>query len=168
MKKSLLRFLASLLLLALTGAAHAALSCTVSVGTLAFGTFTGTQSNSSATMTITCTRGIFDPLSLSYTAALSTGSSGTYSQRLLTRVGPPADTLNYNLYLTTVPGVLNTSVWGDGTGGTIQASGTINWPNFLNFSQTRTHTIAGAIAATSAVPSAGNYQDSITVTLIYI
>lgn len=161
-----LRHLVSLVvLLVATPLAHAALGCTVGVGGLAFGSFSGGQVNSSATMSITCTRVIFDPFSLSYTASLSTGASGAYSQRVLTRAGLPADTLNYNLYLGTVPGVLNTSVWGDGNGGTVQAANTISF-TFLNFSQTRTHTVAGAIAA-GPMPTTGTYQDNITVTLTY-
>jgi hypothetical protein len=33
--------------------------------------------------------------------------------------------LPYNLYLGTVPGILNTSVWGDGSGGTVVANGSM-------------------------------------------
>jgi spore coat protein U-like protein len=159
------QLLASVLLLGQAGIANAALSCNVAVGTLAFGAYSGAQVNSSATMTITCTRVVFDPLTLTYTATLSTGGSGTYAQRRLTHVGPPADTLNYNLYLTTVPGVLNTSVWGDGTSGTVTANGVITFPLF-NFSQVRTQVVAGAIAA-GPVPSAGSYGDTISVIVTY-
>jgi spore coat protein U-like protein len=164
MTKPSIRLVVSMLLLAQASMANAAHSCTVAVGTLAFGAYSGAQINSSATMTIICTRtGFFDTLSVSYTAVLSTGV-GTYAQRLLTKA---PDTLNYNLYLATVPGVLNTNVWGDGTSGTITATGSVTWANLLDFqSKTTTHTVAGAIAA-GAYPSAGSYQDTINVIVTY-
>ncbi|RZT93604.1 spore coat protein U domain-containing protein [Rivibacter subsaxonicus] len=160
--RALLRLCGAALLLAQAVDAHAAHSCTVAVGTLAFGAYTGTQNNSSATMTIRCTRVLFDARTLNYSAALSTGA-GTFAQRRLTKA---PDTLNYNLYLTTVPAVLNTSVWGDGTGGTVTASGAITWPILDFAARTVTHIVAGAIAG-GAYPSAGLYQDTITVTLTY-
>ncbi len=159
------RFLPALLLAALAGEVIGAQSCTVAVGTLAFGAYAGAQVNSSATLTVTCTRAFGDLSTVNYTASLSAGSSGSYAQRRLTRAGLPADTLNYNLYLTTVPATLNTSVWGDGTGGTVVASGSIA-PVIFVYTQTRTHTVAGAIAA-GAVPTAGAYSDSIVATLVY-
>jgi len=159
------RLLPAVLLAALAGEAMGTQTCSVTIGALAFGAYAGSQVNSSATMTVSCTRTLLDLSTVTYTASLSTGASGSYAQRRLTNISLPADTLNYNLYLTTVPGVLNTSVWGDGTGGTVVASGSIA-PVILNFTQTRTHTIAGAIAA-GVVPTAGTYSDTIVATLSY-
>jgi spore coat protein U-like protein len=161
--KLLLRFLATVLLSALAGAAHAVLNCTVSVGPLGFGAYTGIQVNSSATMTIACSRDTNDKdRTFAYSAKLSTGSSNTYAQRKLTG---GADTLNYNMYVGSVPGTLNTSVWGDGTGGTIQAMGTIDLSPPVT-SKSINLTVAGAVAA-GPVPSPGSYLDSILVTVTY-
>lgn len=159
------RLLPALVLAAMAGEALSFNTCSVGVGTLAFGAYAGSQVNSTATMTVSCTRAAFDFSRVTYTASLSAGGSGSYAQRRLTRVGPPADTLNYNLYLAVVPGVLNTSIWGDGTGGTVTATGTI-LATALVFTETRTHTVAGAIAA-GAFPTAGSYSDNILATLIY-
>lgn len=158
----LLPRLLALLPAVLGGGAMAALNCSVTAGTLKFGAYTGVQGSSLATVTVYCTRVLFDPRTLSYTATLSTGA-GTFAQRLMTKA---PDTLNYNLYLTSVPALLNTRVWGDGTAGTVTASGTINWPLFDTAAKTATHTLAGAIPA-GAWPSAGDYQDTIMLTLIY-
>jgi hypothetical protein len=137
------------------GAAH---TCTVSVGLVNFGAFTGVQKTSSATMTVTCTlTGGFGD-TINFTAALTTGS-GSYAQRLLTHVGAPPDTLNYNLYLGTVPAILNTSVWGDGSGTTVTASGTLQLTAILNPVRSATFTVAAAMAALAALPTAGTYQD---------
>lgn len=166
MTRSLGRILFVGLLLAAAGGAQAAVTCSVAAGTLAFGVFNGSQNNSSVLMTISCDRPWLDifPVTIGYTASLSPGSSGTFAQRKL--VGPGGDTLNYNLYPNTVPGVLNTNVWGDGTGGTSQVSGGLSWTWFEGGLKTSTPTIAGAIAA-SALPSAGSYGDTILVTLVY-
>ena len=62
------------------------------------------------------------------------------------RSGVPVDTLRYNLYLGSVPAVLDTNVWGDGTGGTRV------WQGSMNLSpgqptRTDTNTIAAAVPA---------------------
>jgi len=147
--------------------AHAAHTCTISVGTLNFGTYSGAQVNSSSTMTVSCTltAGIFE--TVNYTATLSTGASGTYAQRRLTNLSLPSDTLPYNLYLGTVPAALNTNVWGDGTGGTVTASGTFTLIVIFGPVGTANYTVAGAIPALAAVPAAGTYNDTIVATMTF-
>jgi spore coat protein U-like protein len=78
----------------------------------------------------------------------------------------PADTLPYNLYLNTLPPVLNTSVWGDGTGTTVRWTGSHNLTNGQP-TRTDTATLVGAIPAGS-YPSAGNYQDTVVATFIIL
>jgi spore coat protein U-like protein len=154
------------LLLAPVFVAHATLSCSVAVGPLAFGTYSGAQVNSSTTMTIACSRDTNDKnWTVSYTAALSTGASGTFAQRKLTNSVSPADQLNYNMYLGSVPGILNTSVWGDTSGGTIQAVATLDLSPPVT-SRSVAQTVAGAVAA-GPVPGPGLYSDTIMVTLTY-
>ena len=148
-------------------AAHAVHSCTISVGTLNFGVYSGAQVNSSSTMTVTCTltAGIVD--TVNYTGTLSTGASGSYAQRQLTNLSLPSDTLPYNLYLGTVPAALNTNVWGDGTGGTITATGMFTLIVFFSPIGTANYTVAGAIPAVAVVPAAGTYNDTIVATLTF-
>ena len=74
----------------------------------------------------------------------------------------PADTLPFNLYLNFLPAVLNTSVWGDGSGTTVQWSGSLNLTSG-NPTRTDTATLVGAIPA-GFFPSAGIYQDTIVAT----
>ncbi len=146
--------------------AYAVHTCTVSVGNIGFGSYTGTQISSSSTMSITCTLtgGIAD--TVNFTATLSTGA-GTFAQRLLTHSGPPADTLPYNLYQGAVPGVLNTNVWGDGTAGTTTASGSMSLVIIFNPTRTVNFTVAGAMGPVGAMPTAGTYLDTVAATVTY-
>ncbi len=146
--------------------AHAVHTCTVGIGNLSFGAYTGVQITSSATMTVTCTitSGLVD--NVAFTATLSTGA-GSYLQRLLRHVGAPPDTLPYNLYLNTVPAILNTNVWGDGSGATVTASGSMQLIIIFAPTKTVTFTVAGAMAAVATMPTAGTYQDIIAGTVTY-
>ena len=152
--------------LCFSAAAHATHTCTVSVGNLSFGSYTGTQISSSSTLSVQCTLtgGLVD--TVNFTATLSTGT-GSYAQRLLTHSGPPADTLPYNLYEGTVPGVLNTNVWGDGTAGTTTATGSMTLVVLLNPTRTVNFTVAGAMGPVSAMPTAGTYLDTVAATVTY-
>jgi spore coat protein U domain-containing protein, fimbrial subunit CupE1/2/3/6 len=146
--------------------ANAAHTCTVGVGNIGFGGYTGTQISSSSTMTVTCTLTAGITETVNFTATLSTGP-GTYAQRLLTHVGPPADTLPYNLYQGAVPGVLNTNVWGDGTAGTTTATGSMNLIVIFNPTRSVTFTVAGAMGPVAAMPTAGTYSASVAATVTY-
>ncbi len=151
---------------ALVPVAALATTCTIGAGNLSFGSYTGVQTSSSSTLTVTCTIGGTLIDTIPFTATLSTGA-GTYAQRILTNLSVPADTLPYNLYLNTVPGVLNTSVWGDGTSGTIVASGSMQLVIIVRPTRSVSFTIAGAIAPVSALPSAGLYTDVISAMATY-
>ncbi len=159
------RLLASVLVswAASAGAAH---TCTVGVGNLTFGTYTGAQTTSSSTMTVTCTMTSNGSDTVNFTATLSTGS-GSYTQRQLTNVGSPADTLPYNLYLDTVPAILNTNVWGDGSGGTVVATGSMKIQWVIRPTDSVSFTVAGAIPALGVLPPGGAYQDLIAGTVTY-
>ncbi len=154
------------LLMVFAAAADAAHTCTVGVGNLSFGAYTGTQLTSSTTMSITCTLTAGIAETVNFTATLSTGA-GSYAQRRLTHVGAPADTLPYNLYLNTVPAILNTSVWGDGSGATVTATGSQSLIIIFRPTLTTNFTVAGAMAAVPVLPTAGTYQDIITATVTY-
>ncbi len=164
--RGVLRVLAAGSLLAASGLSHALHTCSVGIGNMNFGTFTGVQQTSTSTLSVTCslTIGVID--NVSFSVALSTGA-GSYLQRVLTHVGPPADTLPYNLYLGTVPSILNTSVWGDGSGSTVTASGSQTLVIIFDPSRTTNFTVAGAMAAVPSLPTAGSYTDLIMATVTY-
>lgn len=138
-----------------------AATCNLSFGSLSFGAYVGTQTSSSSTASLNCTKPPGPPEDITYTIALSTGA-GTYAQRRMNRTGPPADILPYNLYLNALPAVLNTSVWGDGSGTTVIWTGAIRLTGNANV--TRNATLVGAIPA-GFFPAAGTYQDTIVATL---
>jgi len=150
----------------LSGSARAA-SCNLSIGNLNFGAYVGSQvlSTSNASFTCTNTNPALLPEKVDYFISLSTGA-GTYLQRQMTGTSLPADTLPYNLYLGFLPAVLNTNVWGDGSGATVRWTGRLNLTNGQPM-RTDTNTIVGAIPATT-VPSAGSYQDTVVATVVIL
>jgi spore coat protein U-like protein len=149
-----------------TTPANAAHTCMVGIGNLAFGMYFGNQTTSSTTMSITCTLTSTGSDTVAFTATLSTGA-GSYTQRLLTNSGSPTDTLPYNLYLDTVPAILNTNVWGDGSGATVVANGSMKLQQTIAPVVTVTFTIAGAIEAVATMPPPGVYLDLIAGTVTY-
>lgn len=161
-----LRAALALSLLAFATAAGAAATCSVGVGNLSFGAYTGARTPANTTMTITCTLtgGLVD--TVAYSAALSTGA-GSYTQRILTHVGPPADTLPYNLYLGSVPAILNTSVWGDGSGATVVATGNLQLIIIIAPTRSVNLNVAGAMGAVAVLPTAGSYTDVVNGTVTY-
>jgi spore coat protein U-like protein len=144
-----------------------AASCNLSIGSLNFGAFVGTQISTSGSASFTCTNVIpaLLPERVDFEIRLSTGA-GSYSQRQMNRTATPADTLPYNLYLNFLPAVLNTNVWGDGSGTTVRWTGRMNLSPGQP-SRTDTATLVGAIPA-GPVPSAGSYQDIVVVTVLIL
>jgi len=98
----------------LAGVEAQALDCTFSTTGVAFGVYdpvATTPSTATGNLTVTCTHAGGGATRVNYTAALSTGNSGTYSQRRMRAGGA---VLNYNLF----DGASYTRVWGNGTAGT--------------------------------------------------
>jgi spore coat protein U-like protein len=123
---------------------HAA--CNLNVQGVIFGSYDvfNVQSvESTGNVAVTC------DVSTPYSIAFTPGS-GSYASRTLTS-GP--NTLGYNLYSDPA----RTSVWGDGTAGTMTVSGSATSAN---------HTVYGRIPARQNV-FAGSYSDLITVTLTF-
>jgi len=141
--------------LAAMPAAHAAIaSCSVAATNVVFGIYTPLQAaalSSAGTISITCT-GVRGRNTV--TIDLSQGASGNYTTRRLTA---GAATLNYNLY----QDAANTEIWGNGTGGSTEASVTIR-----RRTPTATLTVYGAVNARQD-PAPGSYTDTITVTVNY-
>ena len=143
---------AALALLA-AAAADAAVSCSVTATGVAFGIYTPLQTAALAangTIAIACTGVLYDVA----TVSLSTGLSGTYTNRTL-RSGAAA--LDYNLY-TSANG---SQIWGNGTGGTGTAQAVLWF-----FAPTANLTVYGAVNA-GQDPAPGTYMDTITVSVAY-
>jgi len=138
------RLLAALLL---GLAAHdARANCTVSAGSVVFGSydvFSVQPLDGAGSIGIDC-----DPAT-PYSISLGTGG-GSYGQRELASGG---DSLGYNLYT----GATRVVVWGDGSGGTGTVGGS---------TAQASHTVYGRIPAGQNVP-AGSYGDTIIVTVSF-
>lgn len=131
-------------------------TCTASAQTINFGTYTiSAQDAVTGTFTVGCTAIL--ALSATVTVSAATGSSGSYTNRTLTK---GTSSLNYNLYTTSA----YSTVWGDGTSGTstmnqTQAIGLLT-TTFFNFP------VYGRIPALQDV-APGTYTDSLIVTVTY-
>lgn len=155
------------LLLSTLGCPASGATCNLSIGNLSFGSYVGAQTSSTSSASFSCTKTApgNTPERVDYTVSLSTGA-GSYAQRRMTRTALPADILPYNLYLNLLPAVLNTSVWGDGTGTTVRWTGAFNLTNG-NPIRVDTATLVGAIPAGS-FPSTGSYQDTVIATFVIL
>jgi spore coat protein U-like protein len=138
---------------------YAAGSCRVATSGLAFGAFPAPNPanvDSTATLTVTC-RG--NPsASTPFTIALSQGNGGSFNPRTM---ASGTYSLDYNLY----SDASHSTIWGDGTSGTSQVSGTIP-PGPPNGSNTLNFTVYGRIPGNQNL-AAGSYSDAITITIFY-
>jgi spore coat protein U-like protein len=135
-------------------------SCTVTSTSLAFGNFaplSGTVSDTTATVTVTCLCPVLC-LGINYTVAVSSGGSGTFSPRRMS-AGTPK--LAYNGY----DSGARTTVWGDGTGGTTVQS-RCRLLGAIGSSWVEPITFYGRIPVSSGI-APGSYTDSLTVTVTY-
>jgi spore coat protein U-like protein len=157
-------WLLSALVCLLPGLTHAA-SCTVTATSVAFGVYAspgGVQTDSSGTVTVTCTPDfILLACKTPYTVSLSQGGAASYAPR---KLASGANTLNYNLYTNAA----RSTVWGDGSGGSSTVVGTVSTSilSLLCLSGSNNHTVYSRIPAAQSV-AAGAYADTITVTVTY-
>jgi spore coat protein U-like protein len=125
-------------------------SCSVALSSLDFGDYILENTLPGTTiLSITCTNGT--PYTISIDKGMGIGA--TLTNRLLTRSGS-SETLQYNLY----QDALHTIVWGDNTGERVL--------NEVGTGSVKTFTLYGFIQANQKAP-AGNYYDSLTVTVTY-
>ena len=130
-------------------------TCAVSAGPLAFGNYTpgGGAVAGQTTVNVNCTK------TTAYTVALNAGTTagGTIAQRLMAGGG---NTLQYNLYTTNT----YTTLFGDGTSGSVTEAGTGSGVNVAN-----ALTVFGQLPdnATNQAAVPGAYTDTITVTVTY-
>lgn len=125
-------------------------NCAVSAGPLAFGPYSassGSPVTANSSISVTCTSG------LHYTVALDGGTTTlTPAARAMT---DGSHNLGYALY--TSSGY--SSIWGDGTAGTVTQAGIGN-------GSAQPMTVFGRIPASQFVAS-GSYTDTVTVSVIY-
>jgi spore coat protein U-like protein len=131
----------------------------ITVTTMVFGTYVGSSPTLMTTNTIGvgCV-GVSVPLLYyppPFTISLSSGVAASFAPRAM--AGPGSSKLSYNIYTTAAL----TTVWGDGTGGSVTQGG---GGNILV--PTYTFTGYGAIPTGQWV-RAGSYSDTILVTVTY-
>lgn len=97
-------------------------------------------------------------LLIPYQIALSAGG-GTLANR---QMASGAKKLPYNLYSSAA----YTSIWGDGTGGTVTVGGSIPL-DLLGLSPDIDHPIYGRVPARQTGVTPGSYTDTLTVTVTY-
>ncbi len=167
MRNSVITTIAAGALMALAGAAQAALTtsdtfqvsatvttnCSVDAPDLNLGAYDGSSDlTATSTINVSCTSGT------GFKVDLSPGNSGTYANRNLTNGG---NSLVYNLYTD----LGHTTIWGDGTGG----SGTSPVGAGVGTGTPVPFTVYGLLRAvdnTAGVP-AQTYTDNITATVTY-
>jgi spore coat protein U-like protein len=130
-------------------------SNTYNLGTLSFGTLGNlaspinvASSSGAGSIVLTCTPGMSLSIALDYGV-----NGGSSSQRYL-KLGGGSETLAYQLYRDTA----YSQVWGNGS----LAMSVSNFP-----AATQTYTVYARLFAVTARPLAGNYTDTVTVTLSY-
>jgi spore coat protein U-like protein len=133
-----------------------ACSCTVTATGVSFGSYdplSQVDNGSTGTIRVVCT--LILALGGSFTIDLSTGASGSYTQRSLKK---GASILAYNLFSDSA----YSQIWGNGTGGSTRVSQSFTSLLIVD----RTVTVYGRIPAGQNVP-AGAYADTIVVTVTY-
>jgi spore coat protein U-like protein len=155
-------FVAACLLLTQTGLATAAVTftCTVSATGIAFGTYNPLSpvgDSAVGSWTVICNAIGSGSATVAGTLTMSTGFSGSYAARTM-KFG--ANALQYNIYLTSS----HQQIIGDGTAGTFAPSdsGTVTAGQVYQV----TGSMYGFMPPSQDVP-AGNYTDSIIVTVTY-
>jgi spore coat protein U-like protein len=157
----ILRALSLLAAWPLAASTASAVNCTASAGSIAFGVYNplnATALASTAPVTVQCS-GIAVPIVIvSPVVSLSTGTSGSYTNRTL-RSG--SSTLAYNIYAN----VAHSQILGNGTGGSTTLQLAPIDIVLIGTGQS-SGTLYGYLAALqSAAP--GAYVDTITVTVSY-
>jgi spore coat protein U-like protein len=147
------------LLLGLCNPAKAFVNCGVTATALNFGTYVPTattETDSTASVVVNCT--ITVGLSVSWTVALATGNSGTYSSRSMAN---GSVILPYQIYIDSA----HTMVWGDGSAGTSVNTG--GFTAIVIGTGGATYTAYGKIPPLQSTATPGTYTDTILVTLTY-
>lgn len=125
-------------------------SCSVTDHTdLNFGSANGLQAavNQTSTIEVTCTN------STPYTIGLDAGTNASDDQRRMMGGATNSEYISYGLYRDTG----HTTPWGNAEG---------SWADGTGTGSSQVYTVYGRVPA-QASPSAGNYTDTVTVTVTY-
>ena len=131
-------------------------NCTISAGSLAFGTYdpvvtnATTALNGTATLSVTCTNGAASTLTLGQGSNANTGSTDTAPLR---RLKSGTNFLSYSVYQDSG----RTTTWGNTAGTGVSYTGT---------GTTGSVTVFGAVAAGQNVPG-GSYTDTVVATITF-
>ena len=131
-------------------------NCTISAGSLAFGTYdpvvanASTALNGSATLTVTCTNGAAATLTLGQGSNANTGSTDTAPLR---RMKTGTNFLSYSLYQDSG----RSTTWGNTSATGVSYTGT---------GSVGSVTVFAAVAAAQNVP-AGSYADTVVATITF-
>jgi spore coat protein U-like protein len=138
--------------------ATVAATCTVTTAPVAFGTYnpaSGTPTDTTGTITVTCTNGS------TYTIALDAGANPSSAGNVTTRrmTAGASKFLSYQLYLDSP----HTTIWGDGANGSSinPTSG-----SFTGDGTAQGYSVYGRITTGNYVPS-GSYTDTVVMTVTY-
>lgn len=144
--------------------ALAQVACELDVAPMSFGIYdTLSPLGSQVTGSVTVSCRLLDPNAaerIGYSIALGPGT-GSYARRTMQAPGT-SETLGYNIHLRSVSPA---TVWGDGTGGTVTANGSMT----INKNSDRRPLVlplVGAIPPLQAV-APGVYTDTLTVTVTW-
>jgi spore coat protein U-like protein len=127
-------------------------NCTVSTSDVAFGnvnTLSGSNVDTIGAISVTCT----NDTDWSAAAGVGSGSGATFASR---RMSNGANLLTYNLFTDAA----RSSVWGDGTGSTVDIDGT-------GTGAVQNIAIYGRVGSGQTSVPAGNYADTVAVTVSY-
>jgi spore coat protein U domain-containing protein, fimbrial subunit CupE1/2/3/6 len=160
MMRRALGLLALAVALAVAAPAQALLAtCTVNSPSIAFGSYSvinATPLQSTATVTVMCTADLILGLLVNFNVSLSPGGSGNELARYMTF---GSSHLKYNVYTNST----YTSIWGDGSNGTSELSGSFT---AVIGGASQSITVYGQIPVAQPVP-VGSYGDSLTITVSY-
>lgn len=131
----------------LTISATVAAACAVTGNALPFGTYTGSQVDISATITVLCTFGL--PYSISLDKGK--GTSASVTARKMTSTTSSSDTLAYSL----AKDAAQANNWGTGTTGEYTGTGGLD-----------SYTVYARIAG-GLTPKAGVYTDTVEISISY-
>jgi spore coat protein U-like protein len=139
-------------------------SCGVSASAVSFSTYdpmSGSPATGVGNVQVSCTLLVAGLAQIViYNVSLTAGGSGSFTNRTMARMGGGSP-LSYNLY--SDPGMA--TIWGDGTGGSQQQSGSIT-VLLLGAAVNSNYPIYGKAPASQQV-AGGSYSDTITVTMSF-
>jgi spore coat protein U-like protein len=154
----------AVLLGGVAGKAHAVADCSITAISVNFGTYdpaVTTADDSVGTVTVTCRHVSGSADRVNYAVTLSNGLLGTSASTRKMAAG--TGRLGYNVF--TDPA--RSQVWGNGTGGTVIASGSMTvGPGVGNGTQTVTQSVYGRIPQLQDA-NPGTYSDTLLVTLTF-